>query len=153
MTGGAAGSGNAAGGAVSMTGGVGAGTSAGGAATVRGGASAASSSGNGGAVTVAGGAVGASGTGTGGAVAIVGGAGASGGTAGSVTIDPGAANSGTAGTITLGGTNACNVIIGASSFFKPPQTAITTEGFIWYDASAHVLKYRDNSGTKTVTAS
>lgn len=141
-----------AGGAAQLTGGAGGATSGtGGAATVTGGAGS-NGNANGGAASVVGGA--GNGSGTGGAVAITGGASAgASGTAGSITIDPGAANSGTAGTVTIGGTNACNVIIGSSSFFKLPQTAITTEGFVWYDTSSHVIKYRDNSGAKTVTAS
>lgn len=33
------------------------------------------------------------------------------------------------------------------------SSTLREEGDIWYDSSAHVLKYRDNVGVKTVTAS
>jgi hypothetical protein len=157
------------GGRVLITAGAGDSTNTGGAASLVGGGSGNGATGNGGAVSATGGAalstagnggaaslVGgvATTTGTGGAVTITGGASAgASGTAGSVNINPGAAAGGTAGAINLGNTNACNVVVGASSFFKLPQTAITTEGFIWYDTSSHTVKYRDNSGTKTITAS
>ncbi len=101
VVGGAATSTNGTGGAAQVTGGLGKGSGAGGAAPVTGGASTASSSGNGGAASLTGGALGTSGTGVGGGVAVAGGAGRSGGTAGSVTINSGAANSGTPGTVTI----------------------------------------------------
>lgn len=122
---------NGAGGAAGITGGAGAGTGAGGAVNLTGGASGNGATGNGGAATHTGGAalstngtggaasvVGgvATGTGTGGAVTITGGASAgAGGTAGAVTIDAGAKAGGTGAAVTLGGTNATQVNIGATS--------------------------------------
>jgi hypothetical protein len=45
-----------------------------------------------------------------------------------------------------------NIIQPAIGSLKLPQTAQTTEGYIWYDPVTHTLKYRDNTGIKTVTA-
>lgn len=169
ITGRAAAAGNNAGGAISVTAGAGSGTGAGGAASLAGGASGGGATGNGGAATVTGGAAAstngtggaaqlvggvATGTGVGGAVNLLGGASAgAGGTAGSVNINPGAAAGGTAGAINLGNTNACDVVIAAACGFKLPQTEKTTAGYLWYDAGTNTLKYRDNVGTKTITAS
>jgi hypothetical protein len=169
ITGGLGGATNAVGGAATVTAGAGQGTGAGAVASVVGGASGAGATGNGGVSKIVGGAAAstngtggaaqvtgglATGTGTGGAVTILGGAsGGASGTAGSIAIDPGAATGGTAGTVTIGGTNACNVIIGSTSFFKLGQTSIGTEGFLWYDTSAHKLKVRVAAATETVTSS
>jgi hypothetical protein len=168
ITGKSATSGNTAGGAINVTAGAGSGTGAGGALTFTAGASGAGATGNGGAATVTGGAAASTngnggaaglvggvgrGTGTGGAISLTGGASAgASGTAGSVNINPGAAAGGTPGAINLGNTNACNVVIAAACGFKLPQTEITTAGFLWYDAGSNQLKYRDNVGTKTITA-
>lgn len=138
------------GGPADITGGAGgAGASTGGSASLVGGAGGVA--GNGGAVAVTGGAF-TSGAGVGGSVSITGGAGSATGTAGSVSINPGAANSGTAGVINLGNTNACNVIVGASSVFKLGTTSSSTEGYIWYDTSAHKIKVRVAAATETVTS-
>lgn len=45
------------------------------------------------------------------------------------------------------------ITCGVTAVFFPGQGASTVEGALWYEPSTHVLQYRDNSGTKTVTAS
>lgn len=63
---------------------------------------------------------------------------------------------GTFGTgISLGGTLTTGISIGtctgASIHFAGGADG-SAEGDFWYDATAHVFKYRDNSGVKTITA-
>lgn len=44
-------------------------------------------------------------------------------------------------------------LLTAQAGIKLTASASTTEGVIWYDSAAKVLKYRDDVGTKTITAS